>query len=78
MPEAVNRPTTLSGNTLRGIWPALITPWRDDGELDERRFADEIRAYRRKTPRSRRTRNAREGGHIVCRLARRTAPVQPL
>jgi len=38
-------PTTLSRNTLRGIWPALITPWTDDGEVDERRFVDEIRAY---------------------------------
>ena len=45
MPEAVNPPTTLSRNTLRGIWPALITPWNDDGELDERRFAGEIQAY---------------------------------
>jgi len=38
-------PTTLSRDTLRGIWPALITPWSDDGDLDERRFVDEIRAY---------------------------------
>ena len=37
--------TTLSRHTLRGVWPALITPWSDDGELDERRFIGEIRAY---------------------------------
>lgn len=45
MPEAANPPATLSRNTLRGIWPALITPCDDDGELDERRFVGEIQAY---------------------------------
>lgn len=38
-------PTTLSQKTLRGILPALVTPRSDDGEVDERRFVDEIRAF---------------------------------
>jgi dihydrodipicolinate synthase/N-acetylneuraminate lyase len=45
MPKANNPPTTLSRKALRGIWPALITPWDDDGELDEQRFTGEIQAY---------------------------------
>lgn len=35
----------LTSETLRGVWPALIVPWTDDDQLDEHRFADEIRAY---------------------------------
>ena len=37
--------SNLSRETLRGIWAALITPWNKDNELDEARFAEEIRAY---------------------------------
>jgi dihydrodipicolinate synthase/N-acetylneuraminate lyase len=35
----------LTRETLRGVWPALLTPWTEDDELDEHRFAAEIRAY---------------------------------
>ena len=45
MPKATNPRPTLCRETLRGIWPALITPWNDEGELDERRFGGEIEAY---------------------------------
>ena len=35
----------LTGDTLHGVWPALIVPWNDRDELDEPRFAAEIGAY---------------------------------
>ncbi len=38
-------PTTLTRKTLRGVWAALIVPWTNDDELDERRFANEVRSY---------------------------------
>lgn len=36
---------TLTRDTLHGVWPALICPWTGADELDETRFAAEIRAY---------------------------------
>jgi dihydrodipicolinate synthase/N-acetylneuraminate lyase len=36
----------LTGETLRGVWAALILPWTDDDRLDEARFIAEIEAYR--------------------------------
>lgn len=35
----------LNRDNLHGIWAALIVPWTDDDQLDEARFAAEIRAY---------------------------------
>lgn len=35
----------LDRETLHGVWAALILPWTDDDQLDEARFAAEIRAY---------------------------------
>lgn len=35
----------LTRKTLRGVWPALVTPWTDNDQLDQPRFRDEIRAY---------------------------------
>ena len=35
----------LSRQTLRGPWAALITPWTERDELDEERFAIEVRSY---------------------------------
>jgi dihydrodipicolinate synthase/N-acetylneuraminate lyase len=35
----------LSRQTLRGVWCALITPWTDADQLDEKSFEREIRAY---------------------------------
>jgi len=37
--------TRLTRQNLQGVWPALIVPWTDNDELDEARFAAEIRAY---------------------------------
>lgn len=36
----------LTGETLQGVWAALILPWTDDDRLDEARFVAEIEAYR--------------------------------
>lgn len=35
----------LTRQNLDGIWHALITPWTDDDQLDERRYAREIRSF---------------------------------
>jgi len=40
------RTKPLTRKTLRGVWSALILPWNDRDELDVRRFAREVRAYR--------------------------------
>jgi dihydrodipicolinate synthase/N-acetylneuraminate lyase len=37
--------TPLTRQTLKGVWAALIVPWTDRDELDEARFANEVRAY---------------------------------
>lgn len=35
----------LTRTSLRGIWVALLTPWTDEGELDETRYARDIATY---------------------------------
>ncbi len=35
----------LTRENLHGVWAALLLPWTDDDQLDERRFIAEIRAY---------------------------------
>lgn len=35
----------LTRTTLKGIWAALITTWDERDELDEKRYAREVRAY---------------------------------
>jgi dihydrodipicolinate synthase/N-acetylneuraminate lyase len=37
--------TPLTRSTLRGVWPALITPWNDNDELDSARIVEEVRHY---------------------------------
>jgi dihydrodipicolinate synthase/N-acetylneuraminate lyase len=36
----------LTRKTLHGVWCALITPWTDKDELDQKRYIKEIRSYR--------------------------------
>ena len=35
----------LTRQNLHGVWCALIVPWNDRDEFDERRFVQEVRAY---------------------------------
>ncbi len=37
--------TSLTRQTLNGVWCALIIPWTDDDQVDEQRFAKECRSY---------------------------------
>jgi len=37
--------TRLTRKTLNGVWHALIVPWTNDDEVDEKRFAKECSAY---------------------------------
>ena len=37
--------TPLTRQSLKGIWAALITTWNANDQLDEKRFAAEVRAY---------------------------------
>jgi dihydrodipicolinate synthase/N-acetylneuraminate lyase len=37
----------LNRETLKGVWPALLTPWSDDDQLDETRLASEIEFFAR-------------------------------
>jgi dihydrodipicolinate synthase/N-acetylneuraminate lyase len=36
---------SLTRQSLRGVWPALLTPWTDDDQVDEGRLADEIEFF---------------------------------
>lgn len=40
MPDA-----RLTRSTLRGVWPALITPWGDDDRVDDARLSAEVLHY---------------------------------
>jgi len=35
----------LTRKTLHGVWCALITPWTDKDELDQKRYIKEVRSY---------------------------------
>jgi len=35
----------LTRQNLNGVWVALLTPWTDDDQLDEKKFREEIRSY---------------------------------
>ncbi len=37
--------TPLTAETLRGIWPALLTPWTEAETVDEDAFAAEVRSF---------------------------------
>lgn len=39
--------SSLTAETLRGIWPALLTPWTPQEQVDEEAFQDEIRSFAR-------------------------------
>ena len=41
----MNPTDKLTRKMLRGIWHALLTPWTDQFELDEKRYIAEVRSY---------------------------------
>ena len=43
--SSLTSPSRLTAATLRGVWPALLTPWTDDDRIDETALVTEIHAF---------------------------------